>query len=325
MQLVDQGAGRRHVLATLAAFACALPCGLACDGGAPARTPVEQAVSGVSTRKGDVPIEFEAKKAGTKAFPFPFVEGTVAGQKTRFLLDTGAAVHAIDASLAAAAQLGSPAKATSITIDGWGALPEHAVVVRELPALLRTHGIGGVIAPQLLAESPDQAVVVDLVNRQLRIRPKSTSSSELADLGTNLSGASRKPCPADSDGIAGRALAVDATVDGEPTHLAIDTGASRTMLLEGSKAGARAAGRPVLGRSVVAGAASDVATSIYGAVPFTVGAWSSPLDVGVGAGHRPPQCGAEGRLGMDVLQQCAIAMTSDELLVACRAPAPVGH
>ena len=102
-------------------------------------------------------------------------------------------------------------------------------------------------------------------------------------------------------------------------RVSIDTGASRTLFVEGSKAGTRAAGHPVLGRSVVVGTGGDVATSIYGGVPVSVGAWSSTVDVGLFAGARHPQCGHEGRLGIDVLQQCAIAMTAEEFLVACRA------
>jgi hypothetical protein len=305
-----------------------LVCG-ACGGGPPAETGGSAAAGGgaaggTGVRRGIVPIAFEAKKAGAKPFPFPFVEGKVGGQTTRFIVDTGAGVHAIDTSVATAAQLGTPAKASSISLDGWGTLAEHAVAVRELPAHLRAHGIGGIIAPQLLADSAGESVVVDLVNRQLRMRPRSTASTEMADVGPSLSGPARKLCSVDVDGIPGTGLVVDATVDGEPTKLAIDTGASRTMLLEASKAGVRAAARPVLGRTVIAGASADVAMSIHGAVPFTVGAWSSPLDAAVGVGHRAPPCGAEGRIGMDVLQQCAVAIAGGEMLVSCRSASTTG-
>lgn len=295
----------------------------ACDGGPPARSSGDEAAKAAgagpgAAARGVVPIAFEARKAGARALSFPLVDGKVNGHPTRFILDTGAAVHTIDTTVGAAAQLASPAKASSLSIDGWGALPEHAIVVRELPASLRAHGIGGVIAPQLLVESPDQTVVVDLVNLQLRMLPRSTAATALADLGPSLSGAGRKLCPAESDGIAGLGLAVDATVDGEPTRLAIDTGASRSLLVEGSKAAARALAHPVLGRTVSAGATADVATSIYGGVPFTVGAWTSTVDVGVSVPHRPPPCGVDGRLGMDVLQQCAVAISEGEMLVSCR-------
>ena len=299
-------------------FAGALACA-ACGGGPPARTGDGGGAAHASaSARGAVPIAFEAKRAGSRAFSFPLVEGKVNGQPTRFILDTGAVVHAVDTPVAAAAQLAAPATASSISIDGWGALPEHAVAVRDLPPSIRAHGIGGIIAPQLLVESPDQAVVVDLVNLQLRMRPKSTAASAMGDLGPSLSGAGRKLCPADADGLAGLAFAVDATVDGEPTRLAIDTGASRSMLVEGSKAAARAITRPVLGRTVSAGASADEATSIYGGVPITAGAWTSTVDVGVSVPHRPPPCGVDGRLGMDVLQQCAVAIYGDEMLVSCR-------
>lgn len=290
----------------------------ACEGGPPARQAT--VVKADASRRGTVAIAFEAKKQGAKPFPFPLVDGKVGGQATRFILDTGASVHAIDTTVAAAANITSPGKASLLSIEGWGALPEHAVAVRELPKAIRAHGIGGIIAPQLLSE-PGQAVVLDLINQQLRMRPKSTAWSEMDDVGAILTPpGQRKLCPADADGIAGFAVAVDATVEGEATRLAIDTGASRSILLEGSKSGARAAGHPLLGRSVAAGASADVATSLYGAVPFKVGAWSMPLDVGVSTPPRAAQCGAEGWLGMDVLHDCALAMTADEAVVACRAP-----
>ncbi|MDB5220186.1 MAG: hypothetical protein JWO86_8113 [Myxococcaceae bacterium] len=300
------------------ALACA-----ACGDGPPARTGGDQSATGGGPHpngaaRGVVPIAFEAKKAGSRAFSFPLVEGKVNGQPTRFILDTGAVVHAIDTPVAAAAQLASPAKASSISIDGWGTLPEHAVAVRDLPASIRAHGIGGIIAPQLLVDAPDQAVVVDLVNLQLRMRPKSTAGSAMADLGPSLSGAGRKLCPADADGLPGLGLAIAASVDGEPTWLAIDTGASRTMLVEGSKPAARAITRPVLGRTMSAEASAETATSIYGGVPFVAGAWTSTVDVGVSVPHRPPPCGVDGRLGMDVLQHCAVAISADEMLVSCR-------
>jgi len=310
---------RSGVLAVLGVLACA-----ACDGGPPARTGGDDTAKGTGARPGSsargvVPIAFEAKKAGSRAFVFPLVEGKINGQPTRFILDTGAGAHALDSAAAAAAQLGSPAKASSISIDGWGALPEHAVAVRDLPAAVRAHGIGGIIAPQLLVESADQTVVVDLLNLQLRMLPKSTAATALADLGPSLSGGSgQKLCPDDVDGIPGLGLVVDATVDGEPTRLALDTGASRSILVEGSKAAARALLHPVLGRSVAVGASADVATSIYGGVPFTAGAWTSTVDVGVGVPHRSPPCGAFGRLGMDVLQQCAVAISQGDMLVSCR-------
>lgn len=305
--------GKAVLVATVA-----LVCGACGEGAPPARSSADPA-PGDALRRGTAAISFEAKKGGGKAFPFALVEGKVGDQPARFILDTGASAHVIDASIAGAAKLAAPIKASSIAIDGFGELPEGTASVAELSGALRAHGIGGILAPQLLADR-GQAVVLDLVNRQLRSRPKSTAWSEMEDLGAILTPpAQRQVCAVDSGGSAGRLLAVDATVEGEAMRVSIDTGASRTLFVEGSKAGTRAAGHPVLGRSVVVGTGGDVATSIYGGVPVSVGAWSSTVDVGLFAGARHPQCGHEGRLGIDVLQQCAIAMTAEEFLVACRA------
>lgn len=310
------------VKATILAALVAVSCG-AGEGGPPARSGADQAAAGAAPRRGTAAIAFEAKKAGSKPFPFGFVEGKVGDQPTRFILDTGASVHTIDPSVATAAKLPSPIKASSTSIEGFGNLPDNAAIsVVELPAAIRAHGIGGILAPQLLVDR-GQAVVVDLANRQLRSRPKSTAWSEMDDFGVVLTPpAQRQLCAVDSGGIAGagRLLATDASVEGEATRLAIDTGSSRSLLLEGSKGGARATAHPVLGRSVVMGASGETVTAIYGGVPLSVGAWSGTVDLGLAAGTRHPQCGYEGRLGIDVLQQCAIAMTAEEFLVACRAP-----
>ncbi len=303
----------------------------ACGDGPPARTAGDPSATGGAqhagaSQRGVVPIAFEAKKAGSRAFPFPLVEGKVNGQPTRFILDTGTGSHVIDSALAASAQLGTPAKASSISIDGWGSLPEHAVAVRELPASIRAHGIGGVIAPQLLAESATEAVVIDLVNRRMRARPQSSAWSEMEDLGPLLSQPGpRKFCPVDAGGAPGLVLALDGSVDGEATRFELDTGASRTSLVETSKAVARATTRPVLGRSVVSTAMADTAMPIHGGVPLAFGAWKSTLDVGVSPDAHHGECGFDGRLGIDVLQQCAIAMTTEKMLLACRDPSAMGR
>lgn len=300
-------------------------CGLvlllaACDGGAPPKPAADPTAAAAGTQaRGVVPIAFEAKKPGTKPLPLAFVEGKVGGQAVRFVLDSGAGVHILDAAVASAAGVTAPAKASQLSIDGWGSLPEHPVAVRELPANLRAHGIGGVLAPQLLVEGAAQAVVLDFVNRQLRARPQSTAWSELEDLGPILTPPGpRRFCPVDAGGIAGLVLGVDGTVDGEAARLEIDTGASHTVLVESSPPGARAASHPVLGRSVVAG--EDVAIAIHGGVPMKVGAWSTTSDVGVTQAAHHGECGYHGRLGIDVLQHCALAMTSEKVLLACRAP-----
>lgn len=305
--------GAARALAGVAGVA-SLACG---EGAPPARTGADPAASTEAPRRGVVALELEAKKAGSRPLPFAFVEGKVGDRPARFIVDTGVSVHAVDAAVASAANLGASPNASQLSIDGWGALPAHAVAVRELSATLRTHGIDGVVSPQLLAEG-GQAVVLDLANRQLRQRPRATAWSELADLGVVLTAPGTKPCAFDEAGAGGVALAIDATVDGEPARLAVDTGASRTALVEGATAAAKVAAHPVLGRSVAVATSGDVPTSIHGGVPLTVGGLSTTSDVGLAPGTRHAQCGYEGRIGMDLLQRCALAITSDQLMVACR-------
>jgi len=267
------------------------------------------------------------------------VDGKIGDQPARFLVDTGANVHAIDARVAAAAKLtleasGSTAhdptgqavavqraKHPRVSLEGWGEVAEHEAAVIELPQALRDKGIAGLLSPQLLV-AKDRAVVVDMVNRQLRSRPLVTAWAEHRDAGPSVtpSPGPTRPCAVSSSGLSGLVLAVDGTVGGEAIRLELDTGASRTMVIEGSKAGARAASMPLTGNSTSTSAAGGLTTSIHGGVKLAAGAWSDTREVGVTAGTRHAECGYEGRLGVDVLQHCVIAISNDEVRVACRLP-----
>lgn len=265
-------------------------------------------------------LQYEAKKPGSRPFPFPFVEIKVGAETTRFLVDSGATVHSIDSAIVKNAQLVAPVKLTAMTLEGWGAMPDQPVAVVELPSTIRAHGIGGVLSPQLLAKSvgPGQAFAFDLVRGQLRVQPRSAAWASVEELGTALSGG-QKLCNADASGIfPAQLLTVAANVDGEATTLAVDTGASRTYLMEGSRSGAKAATRPLIGRSAAQSALVELPVALHGGVPITIGAWSNPTEVGLTPGEKDAHCGHEGHLGMDVLQRCAIAFASDEAVLGCR-------
>jgi|GEM_PF-6332521 len=254
-------------------------------------------------------LSIEAHRAGARPFPFPVVSARVGDKPTKLLVDTSASAHALERSLGAASD-------AAIDVDGWGRLAARPALV-DLPAHLREHGVGGVIAPQLLAES-GEAVVVDLVNRRMRLRPTSTARSDVADIGASLFASGQGPLCPGADGAP--ALLVDAEVDGARAQLAVDTGASRTLFLEGSAAAARAAAHPVLGRSMGQATRTSAAVALHAGVPLRAGAWSTTMDVGVAPGERQATCSADGRLGMDALQYCAIAVMADAFVVACRTP-----
>lgn len=311
----------RTVFAMVSLLTFASACG---EGAAPARTGADAQGASEPTVPDVVALSFEAKKPGTRPLPFPFVDGKIGGRPTRLLIDTGALVHTIDSALATAAGITGTPKGSVISIDGWGKLPDRAVAVRELTPTLRAHGIGGIISPQLLIVG-GQAVVVDLVNHELRMRVRAAAWSELGSIGPVLTAPGTMPCAADEGGLHGVALVADAMIEGEPVQLAFDTGSSRTILAQGSKAGAKVEAHPVVGRSVATVARGDIPTSLYGGVPVTIGGLSTTGEVGLApqAGHAP--CGHEGRVGVDVLKQCVLAMTKDQLHVACRVPSGTGQ
>ena len=266
-------------------------------------------------------LAYEAKKPSGRPFPFPFVEVKVGAETTRLLVDSGATVHSIDAAVIKNAQLVAPVKLTSVTLEGWGAMPDQPVAVVELPATIRAHGIGGVLSPQLLARGlgPGQALAFDMVRGQLRAQPRSAAWANVEELGIALTRGSAKLCSADASGIfPSQLFTVDATVDGEATKVVVDSGASRSFFTEGSSAGAKAAARPLMGRSTAQIALAEVPMTLRGGVPITIGAWSNPTEVGLTPGDKNVPCGHDGHLGMDVLQRCAIAYAADEAVLGCR-------
>jgi len=266
-------------------------------------------------------LGYEAKKPSARPFPFPFVEVKVGTETTRFLVDTGAAVHSIDAAVIKNAQLVAPVKLAAVTLDGWGALPDQPVAVVELPATIRAHGIGGVLSPQLLAKGlpAGQALAFDLVRGQLRAQPRSAAWANVEELGIALTAGAAKLCSADASGIfPSQLFTVDATVDGEATKMVVDSGASRTFFTGSSKAGAKAAARPLIGRSSAQSSMIEVPVALRGGVPITIGAWSNPTEVGLAPGEKDAHCGHEGHLGMDVLQRCAVAYAGDDAVLGCR-------
>lgn len=305
------------ILASRSALAALLLASLvACEGGQPApNVPgIDQAGAPGGAAPGvrkQAAITIEPRRAGVRQFPLPVVLGKIADRPVKLVLSTGAASHVFDRSLGVDAN-------ARIAIDGWGDLPPHAAEIADLPPHMKAHGIGGIVSPQLLVEQ-GQAVVVDLVNKQLRLRPKSMGWSEVGDVGAKMTGGAH-PCAAEAGGIPGQLLVLDAQIEGVAQKLALDTGSSRTIVNEGSPAAAKAATHDVLGRSVAPSARGGIATPLHGGVPIAAGAWSSTTDMGIAPGERHAQCGHEGHVGVDVLAYCALAIASDDVLVACRKP-----
>jgi hypothetical protein len=308
------------IVAVLAMFAALPFAGCGAAGAVPGKPAYYTSEAGTPAR-GVVPLSFEAKKPGARSLPFAFVDGKVGERPTRLVIDTGATVHVLDTALAAAAGVALPARASAIAIDGWGQLLEHGVIVRDLPESLRAHGVGVIVSPQLLTE-PGQAVVVDFVERQLRMRVRAGAWSELGNIGPVLTAPGTKPCKTSAGDIGGVALLVDAMVDGAAAQLSLDTGSSLTIVDQDSKVGAKVEAHPVLGRSVSPVASGDVPASIHGGVELSIGGLLTTAEVGVAPGARSAQCDHEGRVGLDILQRCALAFTKDQLHVACRAPGP---
>lgn len=279
-------------------------------------------------------LVFEPRTQGTRPFPFAIVNGAIGGKPTKLLVDTGASVHAIDATLAREAGLvieAAPAVGTQpdgksvsmqrtkdpkLTLVGWGDTPARSTAILDLPPALRERGIGGLVSPQQLVTA-EKAVVIDFDGGWMKARVTSTAWLVVKSNG-QVMGEPTRACAVSAGGLDGLALTVDGVVAGEATRLELDSGASRTMLVSRSKAGAQAARRPQVGTSAAMGAGAVVPMSLHASVPVASGAWSETLEMGVIEGEKNADCGYEGRIGIDVLRRCTVVISTEDVRVVCR-------
>jgi hypothetical protein len=103
------------------------------------------------------------------------------------------------------------------------------------PPIFARLGVGAIVSPQALADA-DHRVVLDLANREVRIAeasspPHSPAGKPEHDLPiVNV-------CNFRVSGFDAKALVVKAMIDGTPTFLEVDTGASSTFVVADSEEG----------------------------------------------------------------------------------------
>ena len=310
-----------------AALAVALLASAACG---PAQGPVSPSAPAVVSAepaaaehvKRHVKLRFEL---GGRAFPLPVVHGTVSGEPTWMLVDTGANSHVVAGWLARKAHLETRnlgdvgtdhtgrAIVTSrvdhpkVLVDEWGAFPDGPILVTEVPEAVARLGIGAFISPQALAAA-DGAIVLDLRNAEMREEDGGHPQALLGARGAEVFGTTAHTCADDDSPIKGLAFVIPATVEGTRAALLLDTGAHHTDLLSSTPIGKRFLPRSVPNREQVYAASGKIVTRTVRAAKVTLGEYAVVTDVDLIPGESDPSCPRDGVLAMDILRSCVIVL-----------------
>jgi hypothetical protein len=304
-----------------ASAAPAAPAGLAAE----AAGPKNASPAGRAKRAA---LRFEA--AGG-VFPIPLVDVVVAGFPTTMIVDTGASHHVIGEWLAKETQIPVGASGDRVTdhagrevgrvrraedvkisISGWGAMDVPLMLVFPLPEPLRKLGIGGVIAPHLLA-AEGHATLLDLRSGSMIEEAEEEAAKHEGELGGARAFTAARAC---GGATAGQMLLVQAAVDGAPALLKLDSGASSSSIFQASDAGKRAAAKAGGPRAAYGATGKFTARSVEGA-KMKVGEFEVAVDLNIEDVAPAAGCPSDGYLGMDVLRSCVLVLRGERTSARC--------
>jgi hypothetical protein len=276
---------------------------------------------------------FHELPSSGRRFPLPLVRGTVGGQPTILIVDTGAQINVVTGWLARQAHIslsepilivdpaGNPVSMhridnVAITLDGLGAVPSGPVAVADLAPVFEKIGIGAIVSPQSFATA-EHAVSVDLPRAKLSFVPAAATRGASSVQNARI-------CTYSIEGTLPRILVGDGVVDGVPLAMEIDTGADELTIVADSDAGRKVTARGNGISEEALSAAGALPQKLYRGVPVSIGA-ATIADVTVTAARRHPDCGYDGRVSIAELEACEIVVGVDAARVSCTTPgAPSG-
>ena len=272
-------------------------------------------------------LEIEDSGAGLKAY----VRATVAGEKMRMLLDTGAPHSVLPAHVVSARRLKRRTSAADLQIvDANGRLVTLGVAV-DVP--VRFDGDNGQVALDFLVNPTwvgDEAILaphellrrgwamtIDLEHGALRLDPEAEALRRLGEQGS-LREVDFRACR--EEGLFNNIhRVVTASINGVPAEMLLDTGSTRTVLARNNPALPSMA--QIVGR---VGSAQGVVSAGQGllvdAVPVELAGTAFALPVLV---LPASQTCWKGALGADLLRHCTMVWGWSSLWIHCRAPAAV--
>jgi predicted aspartyl protease len=324
---------RAAVLLSVALVACGG------GGGAPrARAPHAQlAASQAAAAERTGPPSRKAKlhyELNGRPFPLPVIHGTVSGQPTWMLVDTGANSHVIAGwfakkaglTLAKLGDIGtdhagrtiatSRAEHPHVKLEGWGELADGPMLVTDVPPIIEKLGIGAFISPQRLTEDGD-AVILDLAAAEIRATMFDEALKAERFTGPTLIGEDARVCEDTQSPIKGLAFVVPTSVDGQKAELLVDTGAQRSDLLAASDAGQALASRSIANKEQMYGASGRLTSRTVKGARLRAGELAFALDVDLIGGESDPYCPRDGVLSMDVLRSCVLVLGRKQIAARC--------
>ena len=263
-------------------------------------------------------------------FPLPLVDVVIAGFPTSMIVDTGASHHVIadwvakeiavpvttsgDRAVdhAGRAQTVGRAENVKLSISGWNSIEVPLVLVLSMPGALQHLGIGGVLAPHLLA-GPGHATLLDLRGGAMVEEAEEEAAKHEVESGGTRAITSARVCGGATEGVV---LVVQAAAFGEPAWLKLDSGAMSSSLFERSAAGKRALAQVGSARKEYGAAGSFTSLSVPGA-RVMVGEFEAAVELGVESGAPAANCPSDGFLGMDVLRSCVVVLRGDRTSARC--------
>jgi Aspartyl protease len=313
-------------------------CYAACGGAPPAKKarPAEVAIVHATPTPKKAPVlaplpDRHAKlnfKLG-ELVPVPLVHGTISGEPTWMLLDSGAGTHFLSDWLAKRANVKQKKTKTEvadharvtlnvtladrslITIEQWGRLipGELLVVDGDEGGIAAKAGIGVVLSPQELED--DRAVILELDRGEIRTGSEAEALKAL--------GARKIGFDADDIEYCHGVFSIAANVEGEAVRLTVDTGSADTDLFSLTKPGRALASRSVPTKFKAETASGPIATRTFKNAKVTIGALKRRSDITLIPGAPEVDCPVDGVIGIDILRSCVLVFGSKKgkLRMAC--------
>lgn len=288
------------------------------------------------------PLYYEVQGTPTR---LAFVHASVNGTPPVLLLDSGATDQALARWFAQQLHVETYSDTADVTIDhdgnrivaqrargvglsleGWGDVKaDSATLVIDVPAVFADHGIGGILAPQLL-RSAGQSLAIDLAGGFLSLEPSECTTRQRRALrDCEFSPEALPTCAPGSKGI-GPLFALPAVVGGVAASLVVDTGARETDLFVSSVAGRQLDGDPSRTPTTGYVASGDSPGFQVASVVITAGTCHFDGSVTLTSGASGNQCPRDGVLGIDLLRACELVVDDRGLSGTCGgAPTPLGR
>jgi hypothetical protein len=298
---------------------------------APSVAPVKASDAPVADRvKHHAKLHFEL---GGRPFPLPLVHGTVSGEPTWMLVDTGANSHVVAGWLARKAHLEmrnlgdvgtdhtgrtiatSRVDHPKVLVEEWGALPDGPILVTEVPEAVARLGIGAFISPQALG-AEDGAIVLDLKNAEMHDEDAAQAKAFIESPGADIF-KSAHACADDDSPIKGLAFVIPATIEGTRAALLLDTGAHHTDLLISTSIGKRLLPRSIANREQVYAASGKIVTRTVRTAKLSIGQYTVTTDIDLIPGESDSSCPRDGVLAMDILRSCVIVLEQAKVFGRC--------